>query len=196
MAIARTWNVAERDGLSPIERVTRSRALSGDTQVILGMTISVFLHTLVSLIGIASGLVVAFGLLASKKWPSWTALFLATTVLTSLTGFFLPAVELKPSHVVGIISLLALAVALYALYARRLLGAWRWIYVTGAMFALYLNVFVLVAQAFLKIQPLKDLAPTGSEPPFLFAEVAVLIVFVLAGIAAAIRFRPEAFMRL
>jgi hypothetical protein len=163
--------------------------------VILGMTISVFLHTLISLVGIVSGLVVAVGLLASKKWPRWTALFLATTVLTSLTGFFLPAVQLKPSHVVGIISLLVLAVALYALYARRLLGAWRWIYVTGAMFALYLNVFVLVAQAFLKIEPLKDLAPTGSEPPFLLAQVVVLIVFVAAGIAAAIRFRPEAFMR-
>jgi hypothetical protein len=163
--------------------------------VILGITISVFLHTLISLVGIVSGLVVAVGLLASKKWPRWTALFLATTVLTSLTGFFLPAVQLKPSHVVGIISLLVLAVALYALYARRLLGAWRWIYVTGAMFALYLNVFVLVAQAFLKIEPLKDLAPTGSEPPFLLAQVVVLIVFVAAGIAAAIRFRPEAFMR-
>jgi hypothetical protein len=171
-------------------------APSGDTQVILGMTIAVFLHTLISLVGIASGLVVAVGLLASKKLPSWTALFLTTTVLTSLTGFFLPAVQLKPSHVVGIISLLALAIALYALYARRLMGAWRWIYVTTAMFALYLNVFVLVAQAFLKIGPLKDLAPTGSEPPFLLAQVVVLIVFVLAGIAAAIRFRPEAFMRI
>jgi hypothetical protein len=164
--------------------------------MIMGMTTSVFIHTLISLIGIGSGLIVALGLLTSKRLPGWTALFLATTVLTSVTGFFLPADHLKPSHIVGIISLVVLIVALYALYGRDLQGAWRWIYVGGAVLALYFNVFVLVAQAFLKIQPLKDLAPTGSEPPFLIAQVVVLVAFIVIGLVAIVRFRPNALGRI
>jgi cell division protein FtsW (lipid II flippase) len=164
--------------------------------MIMGMTTPIFIHTLISLIGIASGLVVALGLLSANRAPGWTSLFLATTVLTSVTGFFLPADHFKPSHVVGIISLVVLAVTLYALYGRNLRGAWRWIYVGGATLALYFNVFVLVAQAFLKIQPLKDLAPTGSEPPFLIAQLVVLVAFIVIGIVAIVRFRPDAIMRI
>jgi hypothetical protein len=164
--------------------------------MIMEMPAFVFIHVLISLVGIGSGLIVALGLLTSKRLKGWTALFLLTTVLTSVTGFFLPADHLKPSHVVGIISLVVLAVALYALYARHLLGGWRWIYATGAVLALYLNVFVLIAQAFLKIQPLQDLAPTESEPPFLLTQGAGLVVFILIGIAGIIRFRPDALSRI
>lgn len=163
--------------------------------MILGMTTLTFIHVLISLIGIGAGFIVALGLLTSNRLKSWTALFLLTTVLTSVTGFFLPADHLKPSHVVGIISLVVLAIALYALYARNMQGAWRWIYVGSAVLALYLNVFVLIAQAFLKIEPLKDLAPTGSEPPFLLTQGVVLVVFILIGIAAIVRFRPGALSR-
>jgi hypothetical protein len=159
--------------------------------MIMGMTTFVFIHVLISLVGIGSGLIVAWGLLTAKRLTGWTELFLLTTILTSVTGFFLPATQLKPSHIVGIISLVVLAVALYALYARRLEGAWRWIYVVGAVLALYFNVFVLVAQAFLKIEPLKALAPTGSEPPFALAQGAVLVVFIVIGVVAVIRFRPN-----
>jgi hypothetical protein len=159
--------------------------------MILGMTTFTFVHVVLSLIGIAAGLIVALGLLASARLSGLTALFLATTVLTSLTGFGFPFEGFKPSYVVGAISLIVLAIALYALYARGLAGPWRPIYVIAAVIALYLNVFVLVVQAFLKIQPLKDLAPTQSEPPFTLTQGVVLVVFVLIGILAAIRFHPE-----
>jgi hypothetical protein len=117
-------------------------------------------------------------------------LFLATTVLTSVTGFGFPFEGLKPSYVVGAISLVVLIVALYALYGRGLAGAWRPIYVIAAVISLYLNVFVLIVQAFMKIQPLKDLAPTQSEPPFALTQGVVLVIFVGVAIVGAIRFRP------
>ena len=158
--------------------------------MILGMTTFTFIHVLLSLIGIAAGAIVALGLLASARLSGLTALFLATTVLTSATGFGFPFEGFKPSYVVGAISLIVLAVAIFALYARRLAGSWRLIYVIAAVISLYLNVFVLVAQAFLKIEPLKALAPTQSEPPFAIAQGAVLIVFILLGIIAALRFHP------
>ena len=160
--------------------------------MVFGMEPFIFIHTLISLIGIGAGLVVALGLLGSQRLPGWTALFLLMTALTSVSGFFLPAEHLKPSHVVGIISLVVLAAAVYALYARDLAGPWRWIYVAAAVLAFYFNVFVLVAQAFLKIQPLKDLAPTGSEPPFAISQGVVLIIFVALGLLATMRFRPAA----
>ena len=160
--------------------------------MILGMEPLIFIHTLISLIGIGAGLIVALGLLSSQRLPGWTALFLLTTALTSVTGFFLPADHLKPSHVVGVISLVVLAAASYALYTRNLAGPWRWIYVAAAVLAFYFNVFVLVAQAFLKIQPLKELAPTGSEPPFAISQGVVLIVFIALGVLATMRFRPGA----
>jgi hypothetical protein len=148
-------------------------------------------HVIVSLIGIVSGIVVLVGMLSAQRMAGLTAVFLATTVLTSVTGFFLPAEHLLPSHVVGIISLVVLAIALTALYLRRLAGAWRWIYVVTAVIALYFNCFVGVAQAFQKIAALHALAPTQSEPPFMIAQLVLLAVFIVLGFLAVKRFHPK-----
>jgi hypothetical protein len=152
--------------------------------------IMVEFHVILSLVGIASGIVVLIGMLLGTPPRGWTTLFLASTILTSLTGFLLPAPGLLPSHIVGIISLLVLALALVALLYGRLSGAWRWIYTASAVLALYLNVFVGVVQAFQKLSFLHPLAPTQSEPPFLIAQALALGLFILLGIIAAIRFRP------
>jgi len=160
--------------------------------MILGMSPLLFVHVLLSLTGIAAGLVVLHGLLTGKPRGGWTVVFLATTVLTDITGFPLPATQLLPSHVVGVLSLVLLAAAIAALYVYHLAGAWRWIYVASALAALYLNVFVGVAQAFQKLAFLKPLAPTQSEAPFLIAQVLVLALFIVLGIVAAKRFRPPA----
>jgi hypothetical protein len=161
--------------------------------MILGMSTATytFLHVLISLVGICSGLIVMFGLLAGKRLDGWTAIFLATTVLTSLTGFLLPVEHLLPSHVIGIISLVVLAVAILARYALHLAGAWRWIYVVCATLSLYLNSFVAVVQSFLKVPDLKALAPTQKEPPFLVVQLAVMAVFMVLGIFAVRQFRVE-----
>ena len=148
-------------------------------------------HVIVSLIGIVSGIVVLFGMLGARRMAGLTAVFLVTTVLTSITGFLLPAEHLLPSHIVGIISLVVLAIALVALYLRRLDGAWRWIYVVTATAALYFNCFVAVAQAFQKIGSLHALAPTQSEPPFLIAQIVVLAIFVVLGFLAVKKFYPK-----
>jgi len=160
--------------------------------MILGMSTETFtlVHVVISLIGIASGLIVLFGMLGSHRMPGWTALFLLTTILTSATGFLFPFTTLLPSHIVGIISLVILAIALLARYALGLSGAWRWIYVVTAVVALYLNCFVAVVQSFLKIPFLHDLAPTQSEPPFLIAQLAVLALFLVLGVTAVVKFRP------
>jgi hypothetical protein len=162
--------------------------------MILGMSLSTFtmLHVIISLIGIVSGFVVLSGLLGSRTMPGMTALFLLTTILTSATGFLFPFEKLLPSHMVGILSLVLLAIACIALYAMNLAGAWRWIYASTAMAALYLNVFVLVIQSFLKIGPLHALAPSvpPSEPPFAVVQGIVLLFFVVAIIGAVRRFRP------
>jgi hypothetical protein len=151
-------------------------------------------HVIISLIGIAVGLVALVGMLMAKPLPGWTALFLATTILTSLTGFLFPVEKLLPSHVVGIISCVLLGVACFALYGRRMQGWWRPVYVVTAMAALYLNVFVGIIQSFLKIAPLHALAP--SEPPsgavFAIAQGVVLILFIALSLAALKKFRPQA----
>jgi hypothetical protein len=149
-------------------------------------------HVIISLIGIVSGLAVFVGLINSKPLDGWTALFLATTVLTSVTGFFLPADHLMPSHVVGTISLIVLGIAIAARYLYHLRGAWRRTYVITAMIALYFNVFVLIAQLFAKVPSLKALAPTQSEPPFLIAQLTVMALFVVATIVASRGFRSAA----
>lgn len=161
--------------------------------MIFGMTTATFtlVHVVISLVGIGSGLVVTFGLLNARPLNRWTALFLTTTVATSVTGFGFPFDHLSPGHKIGIISLVVLAVAIGARYAFHLAGAWGWIYVVSAMIALYLNVFVLIAQAFQKVPALKAMAPTGSEPPFLVAQLVVLALFVALTILAAKRFRNE-----
>ena len=162
--------------------------------MILGMSTSTFtvFHVVLSLVGILAGLVVLFGMFGSKRLSGWTALFLATTVLTSVTGYFFPRDHILPSHIVGAVSLVVLAIAIFALYSRHLAGAWRWIYVVAAVASLYLNVFVLVVQGFLKVPMLNALAPTQSEPPFVIAQFVVLAIFVVLGVAAVRSFRPQA----
>ena len=149
------------------------------------------LHVIISLVGIGSGFVVVYGMLTSKRLDGWTAVFLWTTVATSVTGFFFPVHRFMPSHAVGIVSLAVLPVAIFARYRRRLAGHWRAVYVIAAMIALYLNVFVLVVQLFLKVPALKAQAPTQSEPPFAVTQLVVLALFVALTIAATIRFRTE-----
>ena len=162
--------------------------------MILGMSLSTFtlVHVVLSLVGIVAGLVVLFGMFSSKGLDGWTGIFLATTVLTSATGYFFPSDRILPSHIVGAISLIVLAIALLALYARHLAGHWRWIYVVAATVALYLNVFVGVVQAFQKLPFLTSLAPTQSEPPFLIAQCVVLAIFIVLGIVAVRSFHPPA----
>jgi len=160
----------------------------------LGMSLETFtlVHVLISLVGIATGFVVVFGLLTGKRLDGWTAVFLTTTVLTDVTGFLFPFEHLLPSHKVGIVSMVVLAVAIVARYPLHLQGAWRAIYAVGAILGLYLNVFVAVVQSFLKTPALKELAPTQTEPPFVIAQLLVLAVFIVLGIFAVKRFRPEA----
>lgn len=159
--------------------------------MIFGMTLFTFVHVLLSLIGILAGLVVAFGLLTSRALRGWTAIFIWTTVATSVTGFLFPFHRFLPSHAIGAISLVVLAVAIYALYGVHLAGAWRRVYAATAMIALYLNVFVLVFQLFDKVPALRALAPTKTEAPFKEAQLAALILFVVLTILAAIKFRGQ-----
>jgi hypothetical protein len=162
--------------------------------MILGMSLSAFttVHVIISLIGIVAGIVVMFGLLGSRRMPGWTAIFLLFTILTSATGFRFPFEKLLPSHMIGILSLVVLAIACIALYGMKLSGAWRLIYVVTAMISLYLNIFVLVIQGFQKVPALHALAPSvpPSEPPFAVAQGVVLVFFVIVIIGAARRFRP------
>ncbi|MGC1838939.1 MAG: hypothetical protein WA674_11405, partial [Candidatus Acidiferrales bacterium] len=143
----------------------------------------------ISLIGIVTGLVVVFGMLSRKLLHGWNGIFLLTTVLTSVTGFFFPFEHLKPSYIVAAISLVVLAIAIIARYARNLAGGWRRTYVICAVIALYLNCFVLVVQSFLKVPALHALAPQGNEPPFLVAQLVMMIIFIGLGIGAVKKFR-------
>jgi hypothetical protein len=165
--------------------------------MILGMSLSTFVtvHVIISLIAIAAGIIVMFGLLTSKSMPGLTAIFLLFTILTSATGFLIPPLvseKLLPSHIVGALSLVLLAIACIALYGMKLSGAWRWIYAVTALLSLYLNVFVLVIQGFLKVPALHALAP--GEPPggpvFAVVQLIVLVFFVIVIIGAVRRFRP------
>jgi len=158
----------------------------------IGLAILTAVHTVISLLAIGSGLVVLLGMFAGMRLDRWTAFFLTTTILTSITGFFFPFQKLLPSHMVGIISLVLLALALVGRYGKQLAGPWRRVYVITAVVALYLNCFVLVVQAFLKIPSLRALAPTQEETPFKVAQLLVLAVFVYCAVRALRGFRPEA----
>ena len=162
--------------------------------MILGMSLSTLtsVHVIISLIGIVSGIVVMFGLLGSNRMPGLTAIFLLFTILTSATGFLFPFEKLLPSHMIGILSLVLLAIACVALYGMNLSGAWRWIYAVTAMISLYLNVFVLVIQSFLKVAALTALAPAcpPSGPLFAVVQGIVLVFFVIVVIGGVRRFRP------
>jgi hypothetical protein len=161
--------------------------------MILGLSVPAFtlLHIAISLIGLAAGFGVLYGFLVSRDSTSWTKVFLAFTILTSVTGYFFPFDKILPSHIVGGVSLAVLAVAVIALYGFRLAGAWRGIYVASAVAALYLNAFVLVVQTFIKNPALKELAPTQSEPPFVIAQALLLLAFIALGVLAVRRFQPE-----
>jgi hypothetical protein len=162
--------------------------------MILGMSLSTLttVHVVISLIGIVSGIIVMFGLLGSNRMPGLTAIFLLFTILTSATGFLFPFEKLLPSHMIGILSLVLLAIACLALYGMKLSGAWRWIYVVTALLSLYFNVFVLVIQSFLKVPALTALAPGNppSGPVFAVVQGVVLVFFVIMIIGAWRRFRP------
>jgi hypothetical protein len=162
--------------------------------MVLGMSLATFttVHVIISLIGIVAGIIVMFGLLGSNKMPGLTAIFLLFTILTSATGFLFPLEKLLPSHMIGILSLVLLAIACIALYGMKLSGAWRWIYAVTALLSLYFNVFVLVIQSFLKIPALTALAPGNppSGPVFAVVQGIVLLFFVLMIIGATRRFRP------
>ena len=161
--------------------------------MILGMSrLPLPLCVIISLVAIISGVIVMFGLLGSNRMPGLTATFLLLTILTSATGFLFPFEKLLPSHMVGMLSLVLLAIAGVALYGMNLAGAWRWIYVATAMVALYLNVFVLVIQGFLQVAPLHALGPSvpPSEPAFLVVQGIVLAFFIVMIIGAVRRFRP------
>jgi len=154
-----------------------------------GLQILTVAHVLISLAGIASGFVVIYGFLTGRRLDRWTAIFLATTVLTSLTGFLFPIERLTPGIVIGIVSLLVLAVAMIARYRAHLAGRARAAYVVSAVIALYLNVLVLIVQSFQKVPALKALAPTQSESPFAVTQVIVLGIFVLIAVLGLKRFR-------
>ena len=161
--------------------------------MVLGMSLETytFVHVLISLVGIGSGVMVMYGFLMGRRLDGITRIFLVSTVLTSVTGFGFPFEHLLPSHKVGIISMVILAIAIPARYVFHMAGAWRRIYVVGASAALYLNVFVLIVQAFLKVPDLRALAPTQQEPPFLTAQLVVLVIFIGLTILAAKRFHVE-----
>ena len=159
--------------------------------MILGMSLSAFttLHVIISLLAIALGLVWVADLLRGRQSNAIAGLFLLTTILTSVTGFMFPASAVTPAHIVGGISLVALAAAVAALYAFGLSGIWRPVYIVTAVLSLYLNIFVGVVQAFQKIGPLNALAPTQSEPPFAIAQTVVLVLALIVGWLAVRRFR-------
>lgn len=152
------------------------------------LKIYTLIHVIISLLGILSGFVVMGGMINANPLAGWTQFFLWTTVLTSVTGFFFPFRGFTPAYAFGIISLVVLAVAIYARFPAQLAGGWRLAYVIGAIFAQYLNVFVLVVQMFQKIPALHQLAPTQKEPPFALTQLAVLAAFIVLAILAASRF--------
>lgn len=157
--------------------------------MIIDLPTFTLIHVVISVLGIIAGLVVVGGLIAGARLNGWTAFFLVTTVLTSVTGFFFPFTKVLPPHVVGAISLLVLAACLVARYVKELQGRWRATYVITAVAALYLNVFVLVVQLFLRLPALAQVAPTQQEPPFVITQALVLALFVWLGRASIKGFR-------
>ena len=161
--------------------------------MIMGMTTATYtlLHVLISLLGIASGLVLMYGFITARRLEGWTKLFLATTVLTSLTGFAFPNKHITPGIVIGVLSMIVLTVAVLARYGLRMSGPWRSMYVISSAIALYFNVFVFVVQSFEKVPVLRALAPTQKEPPFAIAQLLVLVMFVGATVVGVKRFPRE-----
>lgn len=161
--------------------------------MILGMSTANFtlLHVLISLVGIGSGLVIMYGFLKANRMDRWTQLFLASTALTSITGFLFPNSHVTPGIVIGILSMVVLLIASTARYGMRMRGLWRPVYVVSAAVALYFNCFVFVVQSFEKVPALRALAPTQKEPPFGIAQLVLLILFIVGTVFAVKRFRPD-----
>jgi hypothetical protein len=155
------------------------------------MDMFTMIHTGLSLVALVAGIVVVVGLLGARLLPGWTALYLATAVATSVTGFGFPVHAFMASHAIGVISLVVLGLAIVARYGRKLAGSWRWIYVLGVVISAYFLVFVTIAQAFMKLPALMAAAPTLSEPPFALSQLVALVLFVVLAIAAARVFRPQ-----
>ena len=160
--------------------------------MILSMSLETFtfVHVVISLVGIMTGFIIVALMLQSAPIAGWNAFFLISTILTSVTGYFFPIKGLTPAHIVGAISLVILAVALFALYSKKLAGRWRAVYVACAVAALWFNFFVAIAQSFQKFAYLNKFAPTGSEPAFVATQAVVLILFILVGIVAVRRYHP------
>lgn len=158
--------------------------------MIFDVTTLVGFHTVVSLIALVAGVLVVFGMVGSATMPGLTALFLATAVITSATGFLFPVDRILPSHIFGVVSLLALAAAIAGRYAFGFAGGWRVTYVLCVVLATYLDAFVAVVQTFLKVPAAHALAPTQTEPPFAIAQGLLLLVFAVLAVLAARRFRP------
>jgi hypothetical protein len=161
--------------------------------MMLGLSLSQFtvLHVVISLIAIAAGFVVIGGFVKGLRLSGWTGVFLATTILTSVTGFMFPPKPIGPPHIFGIISLALLTASLVALYGKKLAGKWRWIYVVTAMICQYLNVVVLIVQSFQKIPALNALAPTQTnEPAFAATQGLMLVLFLVLGFLSVKRFHP------
>jgi hypothetical protein len=160
--------------------------------MILGLSLEQFtyLHVFLSLVGIAAGIFIVFGLLTSRKLPILSALFLVTTAATSLTGFLFPFKGVTPGIILGILSLIVLILAIVALYVGKLAGAWRGTYVISACVAFYFNFFVLIAQSFAKVPALHAIAPTQASPAFGITQLAVLVIFILLTVRSFKKFRP------
>ena len=159
--------------------------------MIFDITTFTLIHVVLSLVGIIAGLIVAGGFVAGKRLDGWTGVFLVSTVLTNVSGFGFPFVSLLPSHIIGVLSLVVLAVVIVARYLKHLAGVWRGVYVVGAVLALYLNVFVLLAQLFLRLPALIVAAPTQKEPPFLVTQLIVVALFIWLGREARRGYRAE-----
>jgi hypothetical protein len=146
-------------------------------------------HVLISLVAMIAGVILLYRLLAGGPIKTVTAVFLATMIVTDITGYPLAPFGFDPPRVVGTLSLLLLAGSVVAFYVFHLVGAWRWIFCATAVAAFYLDVFVGVVQSFQKLPFLKALAPTQSEPPFIVAQVIVLVAFVALGVATVWKYR-------
>lgn len=160
--------------------------------MILGLSLVqfTFLHVFLSLVGIGAGVFLIFGLLTSRRLSIITSLFLVTTLFTSVTGFLFPFKGITPGIILGILSVIALVVAIAALYVKHLVGMWRSIYVLSVCVAFYFNFFVLIAQTFAKVPAIKAAAPTMESPAFGIAQLAVLIIFILITVRAVKKFNP------
>jgi hypothetical protein len=170
-------------------RVAAFQKFGGEEQSMSILAAFTAFHVLLSLVGIGTGFIAVFGLIGGRWLSLWMKTFLVTTILTSVTGFFFPFKGITPGIIVGIISLVALAISVFALRSKKLAGGWRSAFVITAVIAQYLNFFVLIVQLFEKVPALHTLAPTGTEGPFKAAQLTALLLFLVLGFLATKNFR-------